>query len=54
LVIEKLLTPQPFNYQSQITNQKLLHFFMCLVLSATGAELFQFDAVRCRLAVLGG
>jgi hypothetical protein len=32
----------------------LLNLFVRLVLAASGTELLQFDAIRCRFAVLGG
>jgi hypothetical protein len=42
------------NQQSTIGNQQLFDLFVRRVLAATVAELFEFQAFRCRFAVLGG
>src|SRR5882762_6416738 len=44
----------PLCSAAALARVSLLHFFVRLVLAASGTELLQFDTVRCRLAVLGG
>src|SRR6266581_842029 len=41
-------------FSAKATGDGLLNLFVRLVLAAAGAELLQFNTVRCRLAVLGG
>src|SRR5882672_9709877 len=48
------LTPLWSCSSGTLARVPLFHFFVRLVFAAPGTELFQFDAVRCRLAVLGG